>query len=222
MLKYEMIDYFNNNLLKAHPLVYKEPKKETEILVCYSENGMLSCKVTEDYFHLYIHDHEILHTSYVDLQRIKRDGEDRYYLNRLIRIVHQYIKYRDCKKSTELLRDLTKDTQSFYNYVNILNDAGVTAKDNPLVYDQEGFCSTKESNHDYVFMLYKEHGFLEVSFKSHCIYAIKEYNVDLDEFAESVKNGMIEYTEEQIQYHNDEIAKLKKMGEIYNERLSNA
>jgi hypothetical protein len=99
-----------------------------------------------------------------------------------------------------MMSEITSDTLTFYNLVNYLNE-NITM-DDPLIYDMEGFCASKNNT----YMLSKEDDFIEFTYNACRIYKIKSEQ-SLHTLAIDIRLALVEHCKNRIAHHTDMIKK---------------
>ena len=99
-----------------------------------------------------------------------------------------------------IMSDITSDTLTFYNLVNYLNES--VTMDDPLIYDMEGFCPSKNNT----YMLSKEDDYIEFSYNGCRIYKIMP-DQSLLTLAIDIRLALVEHCKNRIAHHTNKIKK---------------
>ncbi len=203
----EYIKHLNKTVLKNFPINEKTLE---------SDCRYFSAKYGENYLHLYFLDMEY---AYFEM---REKFSDDFVLRRIIYTINRMIKYANTdtveKSYKAVLKKVTEDTHTFYNFVNILNESGILL-DSKLLYDSEGFCKSDDDKFmlSYDFSKTKSgYGNEDIEF-SYMGVTILEFKKDLplDELVYKCKKGMLDYTKKKIKYHESEISSLVELAKNY-------
>ena len=215
-----VIELLNKYIFKEFPLEVVD-KDVNGLFYTHSENSVFSVKFTGGHMHIFYHDHELSHMEVSEfIEEISNDEFNKeYYLRIIITRLIRYGKYQpNYDEIVGVVKKLSKGTHTFFNYVTILNESGIT-KDNPLVYDQHGFCASANTqiNNSYMLSTETQNGieYVEFSFNARTIYSFKPETQDLKTLSNDVRLAMIEHFKRENKRLEVKISENNSLGEYY-------
>lgn len=149
-------------------------------------------------YSLYFGDDEITYDSIFTKEYILKS-----VIQRVIRKNSNIFKNPNHKlyaKYHKMLALMASDTLTFYNLVNYLNE-NITF-DDPLIYDMEGFCPSKNNT----YMLSNEDGVIDFSYNGYRIYQITE-NQSFHTLAIDIRLELVKHCQSRMAHHTAEIKK---------------